>query len=356
MKKNRILLVEHKFDGHGPTYLSYVRGGLEGCGIETVLFKLDELLIGSWRLVSVLQDAARRHECSLIYLLTVDGCTVGLLKGSLFTSKKIPMVGNYYLYNNLWEFPKKLVWDALFLLRRIDLLFVSDPLILGRKSSLLRRKVKFLPDTWDSISIGHGVDRKLLRERMGLLETDVCFLMIGDLSKRKGVDVFLSALDKVESSNVKGVMAGRLGNDFDSLNDVNGLLEKLVGSNKLLFDEGFVDDCEYSNYFCLVDYIVCPYPLSFKVSSGTFTNAMAMGRPVICSSHGTLGWLVNNKGLGLSFNSGNAVGLTDLMERLGEGEASQFNEKEADMYATSSHLKHYQEIMVKEVTEILNVV
>ena len=297
----RVLLYEPGDSGHRPVILRYLVKGLPSAGWEPVVYRdLAYQQLRDCDLIAI-EDEARRRGCGLIHLLTIDGCVRNWLRPrKKRTNQRIPIIGTYYLFNNLWGV-RGLVWMAAVWMGYIDKILVSDPYIEKRwLVPGLRKHIGFIPDPWCREEFPY-VDQIHARNRLGLPLGKKIVLVFGEISQRKGVKRILAALQLVQRDDLVVVLAGRV--NADSKADIELSMNDSQVAKKLIVHDRHIAEVDVSAYFYASHAILSDYPKWFKVSSGAFTRALAAGRLPLVPDHGVNSKMIMDLGFGLCYES-----------------------------------------------------
>jgi glycosyltransferase involved in cell wall biosynthesis len=135
-------------------------------------------------------------------------------------------------------------------------------------------------------------------KKQGKLE----ILYFGLIRPYKGVDVLLSAMEKLNDKEVYLTIIGEVWGDKNRENLVERIKELKDSGINIDYKFEYVDEKEAANHFAHTDVVVLPY-LS-ATGSGVVTLAYNYGKPVIASAVGGLsdvviddqtGWLISSK-------------------------------------------------------------
>jgi glycosyltransferase involved in cell wall biosynthesis len=344
-----VLLVEPGKTGHRPVILRYVCKVLASRNVRYAIETSPE----ATRNPEAVQNAAARCHCELIHLLTFDN--VFRQWAGRPGARAIPVVATYYLFSNFSHPLRGLIADAMLKRSGVSKLLVSDEYLERRRLPGWRRKrLMYLPDPWDPDEFT-VTPQKSAREALRLPPYGPIVLMFGELSRRKGVDTMLEALAMLPpSARVQGLFAGRMCPEVRK--SFEPLIIELRARGRLLWREGFVDEEDVAAYFCAADAVACPYPAYFSVSSNTATRAAAAGRPIIVSRHGILGRIAMEKRIGLTFRSGDVVGLADCMIQIEQTVGTRFLAEmgeRARPLAAKRTLEHYGNALISAYSSVL---
>jgi len=302
--KGKILLCEDGTRGHRPTILRYVCLALERYGVAY------EITCASQETPGAVYLIARKLNCTGVHFLTVDGAIRKWMLNWVPRTIRLPAVGTYYLFSNVYNFYKGLGLKFACLFSGVDALLVSDEFMKKQEGLSASPCLEFLPDPWLKTEFPERSQEES-RALLGLDSQMRVFLMFGELSSRKGFDIFLEAINSPEfPAHFMAVCAGRI--DKNIIARYGEIITDLIRRGRLKCYDRFIEESEISDFFYAADYVVCPYPKYFMVSSNTSTRALASGRPYITFSHGVIaetvrrlscGYIVNGQANGLSLKN-----------------------------------------------------
>lgn len=151
--------------------------------------------------------------------------------------------------------------------------------------------------------------------KLGLKTGIPVLTVLGETTAYKGLDVLLKALSSVDKP-FQLLVAGKEGdhNRKFIINNTKEYADEVKMILRYLSDEELVLCISAS------DYIMLPYKKRFNGASGPLAEAVWACKNVIASDHGSLGDIVRNNHLGITFESGNAEALSKaIIDALGEG-------------------------------------
>jgi glycosyltransferase involved in cell wall biosynthesis len=146
-------------------------------------------------------------------------------------------------------------------------------------------------DTQKAVIISHGnydgmypvsLSRKQARERLGIGPQEKVVLFFGNLRPHKGVEELLAAFDKIQTKNVRLVIAGAC-RDAALGQTIAAFAEK---HKNVLYTEGNVPDADVAMYFDAAD-IVC-MPFQAVTTSGSIILATTFGKPIVTPRLGAI--------------------------------------------------------------------
>ncbi|WP_349886212.1 glycosyltransferase [Pantoea ananatis] len=159
------------------------------------------------------------------------------------------------------------------------------------------------------------------------------FLFLGRLELRKGIDVFLNAIEvyiknSKDKSNAVFIIAGA------SSIDIESILSERFKNNKNIIYLGEVNDFDREKIYALADVVV--FPSRYESFGLVPLEAFVHGKPVIASRAGAIPEVVINNNCGLLFEDGNSQELAEkmvllnnddeLVKRLGQGAKARVKE------------------------------
>lgn len=155
------------------------------------------------------------------------------------------------------------------------------------------------------VSIPHGneaifeelrdpaLDEAALRRELGLAPDEPVLLLLGTLSRYKGIDLLLKAFARV-APRARLVLAGFPAADFD-LPSHQALARELGIEDRVLWVPRYVESDEIAAWMGLAAVAVFPYREVFQ--SGALALAQTFGVPVVASSVGAMPEAVGGSGL-----------------------------------------------------------
>ena len=126
---------------------------------------------------------------------------------------------------------------------------------------------------------------------MGIPQTDINFLFLGEIRYYKGVLELIDAFQKLDSKNANLTIAGRPKNDTI----VKQIKEKISGSeNTIKLIPEFIPDDEMQLYINSADVMVFPY--QDILTSGGIIMAMSFGKAIIAPYLGCISDTLDSSG------------------------------------------------------------
>jgi glycosyltransferase involved in cell wall biosynthesis len=167
-------------------------------------------------------------------------------------------------------------------------------------------KIRFLPYAANGISISNELDQQIAEFAS---KTELSFLYLGSLSKRKGTDILLSAFAELVVQNPKAglILVGRDSNDFD----YPRMAERLGIAGQVLF-RGTVQSDLIGHVLSCAQVLVLPS--RFDGWGMVINEAASAGKAIIAtSSCGASYHLIEEGRNGYMIQSGNVKALADRM-------------------------------------------
>ena len=153
------------------------------------------------------------------------------------------------------------------------------------------------------------------RDSLGLPSGAFAILLYGSLSRRKGVEQLLRAVQSLDHPGVVALVAGKPDGDIEALFS-SPWCRAMQESGQLLVRGGFQDDESEAKVFSAADLVWLGYVGGAYGSSGVLYQAGAAGLPVISMADGLIGWTVRKHKLGISLDTSDTSGVVDAIQRL----------------------------------------
>lgn len=309
MKSRTVIhLFEPGSSGHRPVISTYVRKVLDREGIDYVYDQ--KPLSSCGNMLRELDERAQAAGGSLTHVLTLDDHFRNFLRSSLTYRKRVPLVGTYYLYNNLAKPGVSAAIRCALPLCNTKRLLVSDE-DRSRYRWNLEKRADYLADPWDPEAFPERTKEEA-RFALRLSPEVKIFLLFGSLTARKGA---VLAIEAFLEANAKDHGLLLLAGKPDEATRVAA--QRLVDQAQrgLRCDFQYIPEALVSTYFFATDYVLSVYPAWFEVSSGTFTRACAAGRPSIVGHHGALARRVIKHNCGITYETGDRASLTAALRR-----------------------------------------
>jgi glycosyltransferase involved in cell wall biosynthesis len=211
-------------------------------------------------------------------------------------------------------------------------LFVHSPSVRLRLLATLGDRVDpdrilALPDP----AVAPTGSREAARQWLAVPEDAPVFLFLGLLSARKGADLLLEALPRLEAEapgDWRFLVVGQP--ELVGEPELERCRSRLERPERLVARLGFAPDEDLDRYFLAADAVVLPYRRSHLGTSGILQRAAAAGKVAVVSDVGDIGPTVAEHGLGLVVEPEDVAGLVralgtvvvdgvDLVERIRPG-------------------------------------
>ena len=151
---------------------------------------------------------------------------------------------------------------------------------------------------------------KKIRKRFNIKDNVPVLLLIGMVTRYKGLELLVEALTKV-TEDYHLIVCGY--NQEFSNSEIESFKTKL--GNKVTFDLHYLSETEYGEYLSGCDIVMLPYSKRFDGASGPLVDAVSLRKPVIASNHESLGDIVTKHSLGLLFEAENIQSLQLVLQR-----------------------------------------
>jgi len=157
------------------------------------------------------------------------------------------------------------------------------------------------------------------RDSLGLPPGAFVILLYGSLSRRKGVEQLLRAVQALDHPEVVALVAGKPDRAIAELFSLPWC-RALQASGQLVIRAGFQDDVSEAKVFAAADLVWLGYVGGAYGSSGVLYQAGSAGLPVISMADGLVGWTVRKHSLGISLATSDIPGVVDAIQRLRDDE------------------------------------
>lgn len=157
------------------------------------------------------------------------------------------------------------------------------------------------------------------RASLGLAPDAFVILLYGSVSRLKGVEQLLRALQQLDDPKVVALVAGKADVALDALFS-SSWCRALLESGRLLVRAQFHDDENEAKVFAAADIAWLGYVGGAYGSSGVLYQAGAAGLPVISMQDGLIGWTVRQHELGITFDPTDTSAVVDAIQALRQDE------------------------------------
>ena len=153
------------------------------------------------------------------------------------------------------------------------------------------------------------------RESLGLRPDAFVILLYGSVSRLKGVEQLLRAVQSMDHPEVVALVAGKPDRAIAELFSLPWC-RAMQASGQLVIRAGFQDDESEARVFAAADLVWLGYVGGAYGSSGVLYQAGSAGLPVISMADGLVGWTVREHSLGICLVSSDTLGVVDAIQRL----------------------------------------
>jgi len=175
-----------------------------------------------------------------------------------------------------------------------------------------------IPLSVDAERFKPNVDKKVLRQSLGLPDSPLVCMVSSIEDRRKRADILIRAMPLIlrKVKDARLVLAGKA--DPDTIAELTGMAERLGVKDRVIIT-GRLDDLTIRNYMAASDVFVLP---SKEEAGGMVVlEAMASGIPVILSNSGGITEYIDDGKNGLLFDSDSIEDLADKVISLLSDEA-----------------------------------
>jgi glycosyltransferase involved in cell wall biosynthesis len=153
------------------------------------------------------------------------------------------------------------------------------------------------------------------RDKLGLSSDVFVILLYGSLSRRKGVEQLLRAVESLGEAKVVALVAGKPDDEIAELLSSNWCRD-MQKSGQLVARAEFHDDQSEAEVFCAANLVWLGYTGGSFGSSGVLYQAGSAGLPVISMAEGLVGWAVREYDLGITLDPDDSSAVVDAINRL----------------------------------------
>ena len=192
---------------------------------------------------------------------------------------------------------KRALFSRLLKARGLRCLFTIDETLYDHVQARYPEASGLLQYVSDPVDLEGEGSRQVIRERMGIPPDSVVLLVFGVLAARKGIDVLLDATcDDIFPHRVVLLLAGPQDPEVRELL-AGPVAQSLRAEGRLFERDRFQADQEEFEAFLAADIVWVGYR-AFYGMSAVMIQAGAMGRPVLATDQGMIGWMTERYGLG----------------------------------------------------------
>jgi glycosyltransferase involved in cell wall biosynthesis len=153
------------------------------------------------------------------------------------------------------------------------------------------------------------------RNTLGLSSDAFVILLYGSLSRRKGVEQLLRAVESLGDAQVVALVAGKPDDEIAELLSSNWCRD-MQKSGQLVARTEFHDDQSEAEVFCAANLVWLGYTGGSFGSSGVLYQAGSAGLPVISMAEGLVGWAVREYELGTTLDPDDTLAVVDAIQHL----------------------------------------
>ncbi|MDV4150303.1 glycosyltransferase family 4 protein [Clostridium sp. AL.422] len=128
------------------------------------------------------------------------------------------------------------------------------------------------------------------REKLGIQNNDLVFLILGYISPYKNIEILIDIFSKVKENNIKLLIAGKPCSDEYK----KELVKKIDNNKNIITDFRYIPDEEMSSYYNTSDIVILPYNQESSLNSGAVYLSFSLKRTVICPEIGTITALMDD--------------------------------------------------------------
>ena len=184
---------------------------------------------------------------------------------------------------------------------------------------VLAERIRVVPPAVDEHSFHSGVSGEQWRQRLGVNDGEKLVMYLGNLTRTKGLDLFVSAIDRLARQNLKFRAVYALQKQHPKFEGRRGEIRKRLRDSGLadrVFELGPVPDMP--SLMAAADVFVSPlrstngladYPISV-------VEAMMLGRPIVATRTGGVLELIADGKTGLLAEPGNVTELSNKIKEL----------------------------------------
>jgi beta-1,4-mannosyltransferase len=169
-----------------------------------------------------------------------------------------------------------------------------------------RQKIHVIPHGHYLKSYENRIGREEAKARLGLGKSEVTFLYFGQIRPYKGVFQLIERFQKLESCEVRLLLAGKPLNETIRAE----VVRRCESDGRIQTHLQFIPDDDIQVYMNAADVVVLPY--RDVLTSGAVILAMSFGRPVIAPSVGCIADVLDDEG-GFMYSASDPQGLIKAM-------------------------------------------
>lgn len=277
-------------------------------------------------------DIAQQRDIDIVHFLAIDWFRLPVRAATYISSGIVPIVAT--LHRDYWATPDQQLTDNVTRQikrvmkrsldqgnrkalessindRSIDKLLVHAPAIQNR----IQSSMNIPPNVVSAISAPtpepkEDLSTEVAKRQLDLPTDDPVILFFGALGYEKGPDILGKALRSIETSATV-VFAGSE-SEFRA-NDVARWKKEAPKHAQVVERIEYVPEKKVYTYFAAADFLVLPYRRRYGIS-GPLRRACMVKTPVIGSDETDIGSIIDDNGLGTTFEYGNPEALAEAID------------------------------------------
>jgi glycosyltransferase involved in cell wall biosynthesis len=314
----KVLLYETGNIGHRPVYRQYYKSALEQVGVEVELHcEPDYKKLFGFN--NYLQKLAAEQRCDLVHILTLDD-HMRRMFASRSSSRTCPIIGTYYLYQNISHIYKGWAIRQLFKRGKVSGIIipsaaeiVSPQILKGRNLTVFS-----LPDPIEN-DCYFNIAKQKAHSELGLpskWNNETVVLFFGALDKRRGLDALIQMLiaRPMHNCGIRFLFAGKIDPTCLSDKDTRSLLQLSETGLVHLIDRWLSSD-DVANVFSSADVFVSMNEKRFKGASSTIGRAVKAGLTIVAPNDSVAGICAKTCGHAELFRRGDADDFVHCIRR-----------------------------------------
>jgi glycosyltransferase involved in cell wall biosynthesis len=223
------------------------------------------------------------------------------------------------------QWREKLTLSAIFRQSYLYRLFCLDPFAVeALNRTFSQGKAVTLADPVPTYPA--DLQRSDLRERLQIQKQRRVFLLLGALTKRKGIEQLLEAitlLPDILCQQLCLLIAGHCNQKTKLIFQSKVSQVRHTHPVQIIEHYEFISEREVQEYFQMTDVVLAPYQKHIGMS-GILLQAAAAGKPVLSSNYGLMGELVFRYQLGLAVDSTQASEIAKALTQFLQKPVTQF--------------------------------
>ena len=291
---------------------------------------------------------AKKYNSILGFFMYIDYLQLAILtqppppcpiSGILFRPTLVNYPANSFTERmNYWR--KNITLKFFMKNKNLDSLFNLDCFATDyMKENWHTEKVQFLPDP---VQVYPTTKTKSeVKERLGIDESKIVFLIFGYLDSRKGIADVMEAIGKISREKSKNgclLIVGPWEENERKLFDIQLPKIKQITDFQIVVRDIFVKDEDIQQYFKVADYALALYHEHFGMSA-IMVRAAAAQKPLISSNFGLMGKIVVENELGITVEND----LKEIFEMLLENEEDNRKDAKAQIIEKTEEMDSFVE-------------